>query len=120
MNESKKIPLVRTAIGIAPLEVKEEGAEKVVIRRIFTEAEGAPTFAMRLFELAPGGNTPLHRHPHEHEVYIVEGRAEMTTEEGAVSLQSGDAILVYPEALHNFKNTGESPLRFLCFVPNKR
>ena len=31
-----------------------------------------------------------------------------------------DAILVYPEALHNFKNTGESPLRFLCFVPNKR
>ena len=101
-------------------EVVMEGASKVRMQGLIMKEDGAPGFAMRLFEVAPGGNTPLHRHPHEHEVYIVEGRAEMTTEEGAVSLQSGDAILVYPGALHNFKNTGESPLRFLCFVPNKR
>jgi quercetin dioxygenase-like cupin family protein len=117
MTDEKKIPLVKAAVEIPPREVKMEGANGATIRKIFTEKEGAPTFAMRLFELEPGGYTPLHTHPHEHEVFVVEGKAEMTTEEGPVNLKAGDAILVYPNALHNFKNTGNTPMRFLCFIP---
>jgi quercetin dioxygenase-like cupin family protein len=51
----------------------EEGALKVKVRWLITKEIGAENFAMRLFEIEPGGYTPLHSHPWEHEVFILEG-----------------------------------------------
>jgi quercetin dioxygenase-like cupin family protein len=52
----------------------EEGAEKLRVRWLITKEIGAENFAMRLFEMDPGGFSPLHRHPWEHEVFILEGK----------------------------------------------
>ena len=59
--------------NVSRSSVEMAGAEGVDIRRLVSRDDGAPNFAMRMFELAPGGHTPLHAHPHEHEVFIVEG-----------------------------------------------
>jgi quercetin dioxygenase-like cupin family protein len=47
------------------------GRSGVTMREMITAADGAPTFAMRVFDLAPGATTPYHHHPWEHEVVIV-------------------------------------------------
>jgi quercetin dioxygenase-like cupin family protein len=44
-------------------EVADEGASKTKVRWLITDQMGAKNFAMRLFEIEPGGHTPLHKHP---------------------------------------------------------
>ena len=53
--------------------VAMEGAVGCRIRCLVGEPDGAPSFSMRQFEVAPGGHTPQHTHAYEHEVYILEG-----------------------------------------------
>jgi quercetin dioxygenase-like cupin family protein len=79
--------------------------------------DGAPNFAMRVFELEPGGSTPLHAHAWEHEAYILEGAAEVVTDSGPTAVSQGDAVLVLPEERHRFRNAGAGTARFLCMVP---
>ena len=53
--------------------VDMEGASGCHVRWLLGEKDGAPNFAMRQFEVEPGGYTPKHYHPYEHEVYVLEG-----------------------------------------------
>jgi quercetin dioxygenase-like cupin family protein len=96
----------------------EEGASKTKVRWLIAEPEGAPNFALRLFELEPGGYTPRHRHPWEHEVFILEGKGDIAAKTETVSVKTGDAILIEPGEEHQFRNVGDTAnLRFLCIVP---
>lgn len=100
-----------------PVPVNAEGAVDVRKAGLITEADGSPTSAMRLFELAPGGHTPYHAHDWEHVVYVLEGKGRLRSEDGDVEFSAGDALLTSPDEEHNFTNTGDSKLRFLCVVP---
>ena len=75
-----------------------------------------PNFVMRQFTLEPGGHTPLHSHPWEHEVFIVAGSGR-TRGELEAGLSAGDALLVEAGERHSFENTGAEPLRMICVVP---
>ncbi len=97
--------------------VQMPGAQEVFIRRLITREDGAPTFAMRLFEVAPGGHTPRHQHVHEHEVFILDGKGEVMGAQGAMPLEAGTAVLVPSDEEHQFRNVGSEPLVFLCLVP---
>jgi len=101
-----------------PAESVEKGAEKTTIRWLITKGDGAPNFAMRLFELAPGGHTPRHQHAWEHEVFIISGTGVLGAAEGDLPLEPGVAILVEPNDDHQFRNTGAEPLRMLCLIPH--
>jgi quercetin dioxygenase-like cupin family protein len=101
-------------------EATEQGASKVKVRWLITKEMGAPNFAMRLFEVEAGGCSPLHTHPWEHEVFILEGNGALVTEEGDKKLKTGDAVYVAPNEKHQFKNSSSKPLKFLCMVPHKR
>ncbi len=81
------------------------------------EKDGAPVYNMRMLEVEPGGNTPKHTHPYEHENYILEGRGEVLIGEQVYELKPGYVILVPPGVLHQYRNTGDTLLRFLCSVP---
>ncbi|MBE0632934.1 cupin domain-containing protein [Candidatus Bathyarchaeota archaeon] len=94
-----------------------EPAEKVKIRWLINEKQGAPNFAMRRFEVEPGGSTPYHTHPWEHEVYVLEGDAVAVSKKGENEIGPGSVILVEPKEEHNFVNTGNKPLVFLCMIP---
>ena len=111
--------LVR-AEDVEATPVTEAGAANTTIRWLLTRADGAPGFAMRLLELAPGGSTPLHTHDWEHEVYVLSGRGEAVTAAGPVSMAAGDALLVVPNELHQFRNTQGDALRFLCLIPHPK
>ncbi|MEX2187169.1 MAG: cupin domain-containing protein [Pirellulales bacterium] len=98
--------------------VTMEGAHGCRVRWLVGSAEGAPNFAMREFEVEPGGYTPRHSHPYEHEVFVLEGNGEVYEGDEAHPLQAGDVIFVAPDEVHQFRNTGGGPMRFLCMVPN--
>ena len=53
--------------------VEMEGAKGCSVRWLVGPEQDAPNFAMRQFEVAAGGHTPRHRHPYEHEVFVLEG-----------------------------------------------
>ena len=57
--------------------VDMEGASGCHVRWLVGENVRAPNFAMRQFEIEPGGHTSKHFHPYEHEVYMFEGKGEV-------------------------------------------
>ena len=108
---------VISSLSIPPSPVTQEGAKAATIRELITDREGAPTFAMRLFEVAPGGATPFHTHGCEHEVFVLEGEGQVKTREGPAAIKAGDAVFVPPNEEHQFANTGEQMMKFLCMIP---
>ena len=109
---------LRDAIAFA--EVTTPGAHGCRMRELITDREGAPTFAMRQFAVDPGGHTPYHSHPWEHEVYILSGKGEVRLKDGPVGIAAGDAVLIAPDEEHSFVNTGSEVLTFLCLIPVSR
>ena len=98
----------------------EGGASKVKIRWLITKDMGAKNFAMRLFDMEPGGYSPLHTHPWEHEVFILEGEGVVFDGEKATPFKADDVVFIPSEERHQFKNTGGKQLKFLCLIPNEK
>ena len=104
------------------VEAKEadEGASKLKVRWLITREMGAPNFAMRLFEVEPGGHSPFHSHPWEHEVFILEGEGLVLGGKEEKKFKAGDAVFIPPNEQHQFKNNSKKKLKFLCLVPHKQ
>ncbi len=94
------------------------GLEGVTIRWVISQNDGAPHFAMRVFELQPGSGSPHHRHAWEHEVFILAGKGVLRIEEGEHPLEPGTAVFVPEGMVHQFYNDGDQVLRFLCLIPH--
>ncbi len=99
-------------------QVQADGAIGAQTRCLIGEQDGAPSFTMRQFEIAPGGCTPKHAHGHEHEVFVLEGTATVLIGGSEHPLRSGTAVFVPPNQVHQFRNTGAGPLKFLCLIPH--
>ena len=97
--------------------VDMDGAEGCQVRWLIGQDDGAPHFAMRQYEVACGGFTPRHQHPYEHEVFILEGQGVLSEGDVEQPLRAGDVAFVAPDQLHQFRNTGETPLKVLCLIP---
>lgn len=100
-----------------PAENPGGESEGVTIRWLISEDDGAPHYYMRVFEISPAGYSPLHRHPWEHEIYILSGEGELVMEDGTVRVTPGTAIFVPGDELHQLKNPGGLLLRFICTIP---
>lgn len=98
--------------------VTMEGAADCKVRWLIGERDQAPNFAMREFELAPGGHTPKHFHPYEHEIYVLQGEGVILDGDVERPLRPGDVVLVSPDDVHQFKNVGSTPFKMLCLIPN--
>jgi quercetin dioxygenase-like cupin family protein len=109
---------IEKSSNIKKTPVNAEGAKDVEIRWLISNQDGAENFAMRMFEIQPGGHTPLHTHPHEHEVFIIEGRGALVFEGKEHEFGADYAIFVPGGKEHCFKNTGNSLLRLLCLIPS--
>lgn len=99
-------------------EVTMEGAAGCRVRWLIGEGDQAPTFAMREFEVEPGGHTPKHFHNYEHEVFVLAGAGVILDGDEERPLAAGDVVYVAPDDVHQFRNTGSQPMRFLCLIPN--
>ena len=109
---------VKKTTEVPASDVTMEGASGCRVRWLIGEGEKAPNFAMREFEVAPGGHTPKHFHDYEHEVYVLAGRGEIVDGDRRRPLAPGDVVFVAPNDVHQFCNTGAEPMRFLCLIPN--
>ncbi len=102
-----------------PLEnVDVDGAIHTKIRWLISHKDEAPNFAMRMFEVEADGHTPFHAHTWEHEVFVLQGNGVLVTENGEIPFQPWDVIYVEPHLKHQFKNTDDTIMRFLCVVPH--
>jgi len=95
----------------------EKGTSKLRVRWLITKEMGAENFAMRLFEMEPGGYSPLHSHSWEHEVFILKGEGTVFGAGEERKFKANNVIFIPPNEKHQFKNTGETTLKFLCLIP---
>lgn len=109
--------LIRRAEKMTGQPVQMDGVRDVTMRLLVGREDGAPTFSMRHFTVDPGGHTPRHQHPYEHEVLILRGQVRVEEDGTHHELRAGDAIFVPPDVVHQFENTGAEPLEFICLVP---
>jgi quercetin dioxygenase-like cupin family protein len=95
-----------------------EGMAGVTVRWAISEKDGAPHFALRVFNVEPGYTTPFHTHWNEHEVYVLSGQGVVRGESSETPLSPGSVILVPGDEKHQFINTGQDVFRFICLVPH--
>jgi len=105
---------------IAGEEVEERGAEGVHVRWLISKDDGAQNFAMRHFEVEPGGKTPYHSHDWEHEVFVLEGKGIVVCDGVEKGIGPEHVVFIPPNAEHCLKNTGTGRFRFLCLIPFKK
>lgn len=99
-----------------PLE-REANAQKAGIRWLISKKEGAENFAMRMIEVEPGGSTPFHSHPWEHEVYVVEGESIVQILDEYQNIKEGYIVFVPSGIKHTFKNSGKKVMKMICVIP---
>ncbi len=92
------------------------GAKDATLRALIGP-EDAPNFIMIMIELAPGGNTPEHNHEWEEEIFIASGEGILKTGEGERPLGVGDALIIDQNMKHQFVNSGNESLQFICVIP---
>ena len=85
---------------------------------LLDESDGAPNFAMRRFELAPGAAVPRHTNAVEHEQYVLAGEYVVGIGDEERVVAPGDALLIPAGVEHWYRNEGEEPGAFICAVPN--
>lgn len=93
-------------------------ARGVTGRVLIGREAGAENFCMRLFELAPEGHTPSHAHDWEHEIFFHDGQGEILAGGSWTAVEKGSVAFVPGGAPHQIRNTGTTPLTFVCLVPN--
>jgi len=111
--------IVKKFSDVAAEKVTMTGAEAVTIRWLLGKDSPAPNFYLRLFEVQPGGHSPYHTHPSEHEIVVLEGQGRINAQGKSFPLAPGSFALVEPNEEHQFENTGKTVFKFLCLVPKE-
>lgn len=104
--------------SVSPTHFDNEAAKGVAGRVVAGHADGANNFCMRIFEIIPGGYTPKHAHPWEHEMFIHLGTGEIYGNGKWNPIEKGNVIFMPPGEEHQVKNTGKELLILSCLVPS--
>ena len=114
------MPLIRNIHDTPRSPVAMDGVKGASMAVMVGRGDGAPNFALRSFEVEPGGHTPQHSHDYEHEVFVVSGEGTVLLEGERRAIRGGDVIYVPADEEHQFRVVGDQPLKFLCLVPVDR
>lgn len=103
------------------VSIREYGDEFVGVTRqvVIGPEEDSNNFHLRYFRLEPGTHSSLERHPHEHGVLILHGRAILQLEDTFTEVGPQDAIFISGNDLHQFVVKGDQALGFLCVIKAK-
>lgn len=99
---------------VEEIEMNVESARSVKVKYLLHEDVGAKKLQLRLFTIDVDGYTPSEKHKHEHEVFILRGKALVRGGDTQVIVKEGDVIFIPSWEEHQFKNIGEEKLQFLC------
>lgn len=87
--------------------------------RLLGPQEGFGGYVMRVFRLQTGGFTPKHRHDWVHINLVISGQGRLLMEDQYHDIAAGSYALVPSGTLHQFQNTGEDVLEFMCIIPEE-
>ena len=99
---------------VEEIELKMEGAKGVKVKYLLHRSVGAQRLELRLFSIEVGGYTPLERHAHEHEVFVLRGRVLVKGGDIETIVKAGDVVFIPSNEEHQFRNIGEEKAEFLC------
>jgi len=94
-----------------------DGIRDVVKKVLIAPADGWEGWCMRLFELAPAGHTPRHRHDWPHINVVLGGAGALHVDGVDHALRAGAYAYVPAGALHQFAAADDQGLSFVCIVP---
>ena len=115
MSESKAKVVHYTEVAANVVGAEAPGAR---MRWLIDDThDGAPVYALRMVEIDPGGHSPHHRHPYEHENFVVEGRGRVFISGQWHELKPGDVVFVPSNVEHEYANAGDATFKFLCGSP---
>jgi S-methyl-1-thioxylulose 5-phosphate methylthiotransferase len=102
--------------GVVAQEYGDPTLAGVRKHELIGEPEGARRYRVRYFDVPAGGRTARERHPHDHGVVIISGRARVTLGDEVHEVGEGDVVYVAGDELHCFEALDERPLGFVCVV----
>jgi quercetin dioxygenase-like cupin family protein len=103
---------------ITPVFIDNEKARGIAGRVAIGKNDNAENFCMRIFEISAGGNTPMHSHEWEHEIFFHSGIGEVYLDGKWNSVIPGSAVFIPGKEEHQIKNSGDDKLVFVCIIPS--
>jgi quercetin dioxygenase-like cupin family protein len=100
-----------------PVEAIEEATEGLTIRRVISEVDGATEFTMDVFEIERGGHSAFHRHPWEHQIFVLSGEGTLNGSDEPARFAPGDVIFIAADEPHQIVNDGDTLVEFVCLIP---
>ncbi|MDA8408681.1 MAG: cupin domain-containing protein [Deltaproteobacteria bacterium] len=116
-----------TKVGAIPYKGITSYAKDVGIRwlsKVGQDAQGAPTYGLRLFTVGPNGEIPTHNHAYEQTMYIISGQfecwdADLDTGKILDKKICGPGDMVYIRTMepHGMRNvSADNSGQFLCCI----
>jgi len=110
--------MVRHESDIKPVDMQGKGVVGVTKQMLMGPKDGYDGF-FRVFTVQPGGNSPYHAHAWFHANYVLEGQGKIVIEGVENPVKAGSVAYIDGGKNHNFVNTGNTPLKFICLVPQE-
>jgi quercetin dioxygenase-like cupin family protein len=99
-------PVVVIALTLDAASAQQHGVKRTELQRYDLSVPGREVIQVRV-DLDPGVTFPMHSHPGEEIIYVLEGTWEYEVEgKSALTLRAGDVLFIPAGTLHGAKNVG--------------
>jgi len=105
--------------NLMPVVMTGDAVNAASMKKLVGAEEGWDSHVMRVVELGEDGFSPKHTHPWPHINYIIEGEGVLFLNGKENPIKAGSFAYVPSDELHQFRNTGTRPLKFICIVPTE-
>ena len=85
---------------------------------IAVPSRGASDLSVIRQQQQPGGGNPTHYHDREEVLLVLSGVVTVTSDESAVTVHAGDALVIPAGTAHQLANTGEGEADWLLIGPS--
>lgn len=99
--------------------VNHPDAKGALMKVLVSPTEGWEGYVMRALEVEVGGFTPKHAHPWPHINYMISGEGELLINGEYKKVKAGSFAFVPSNMMHQFRNAGNEPFKFICIVPEE-
>lgn len=100
-----------------PREVLSPGTERWAL---VDGTRGAQSLSVGDVHMAPGARVPLHYHPTEEAMVILEGELEAVLGDQVIKVRPGQTVLAPPGVKHGFVNRSGAAARLMAIFPTAK
>jgi quercetin dioxygenase-like cupin family protein len=95
-----------SGLALHSVSAQQQGVKRTELQRHDLSVPGREVLQVRV-DLDPGVTFPMHSHPGEEVIYVLEGVWEYQVEgKGAMTLKAGDVLFIPAGVKHGAKNVG--------------